>query len=522
MRHIFLSYAGGDADFADLLARTMAMYDLPSQKDRELGEIDKRIREALALVVVLSPAAIRSWQVNYEWAFALGSGVPVLPVLLGAEEADLHPRLRTIQHLDFTNESTRPWESLIESLGKLRNAEKPLTLRVPRDAPPVVQQAASALDSSEESERAAALATLKEMDHPAVIDLLAEALRHPVDQVRFGAAMQLAERRDGRALPALLEGIRSGREEIKPWMLVRMGPPAVPALIEALGDQSAQVQGYATEALGKIGGAEAIRVLIERLRDPDSSARQRVGWALEDAADPSAIPALMVAAREANREVRRAAVGALVKCGARAGTLRELAPLFTAALEDENDQVGISAHYGLNESGDPQALAALVHAGLSSPIEQVGAFCRSALRALGAAAGPTIREHIQWNRQPEALDRGISLLADLRDERDVPLFLEATRHPDANVRVSAVAAFRQQPTKQAVPALLERLDDKNKIVQRLAAENLGLIGDPAAVPQLIECLEDDDIAESVVSALENLGTKRARIALRQWKKENSF
>ena len=47
---------------------------------------------------------------NYQWAFALGSAVPVLPVLLGAGESDLHPRLKTLQYLDFTNRSARPWD----------------------------------------------------------------------------------------------------------------------------------------------------------------------------------------------------------------------------------------------------------------------------------------------------------------------------------------------------------------------------------------------------------------------------
>lgn len=392
---------------------------------------------------------------------------------------------------------------------------------MPRGAPPVIQQAASALDSSEESERAAALASLEEMDHPAAIELLAEALRHPVDQVRFGAAIQLAKCCDRRALPALLEGIRAECQEIKPWMLARMGPLAEPALIEALGDKNAAVQAYATKALGKIGGTDAVRVLVERLSHPDSSARQQAGWALEDAADPSAIPALVVAARDRDRDVRRAAVGALVKCGAKAATLRDLVPFFVAALDDEYDQVGIGAHYGLNQSGDPQALAAMVHASLTSPIEQVAVFCRSAIRALGAAAGPAIREHMLRNREPAALAWAISLLANLRDERDVPLFLEAIRHPDSAVRIGALDAFRQQPVKAAVPALLALLDDENEIVRRRAAEILGLIGDPAALPRLIQCLEDD-IAETAVAALENLGTKRARIALRQWKKENLF
>src|SRR5262249_43102690 len=153
-------------------------------------------------------------------------------------------------------------------------------------------------------------------DHPAVVEVLVAAMRHPVDDVRYASAIQLAERHDVKAVPVLLDGIRSGREEIEPWMLARAGKPAVPALIEALCDESPDAQGHSARALGMIGGPEAVAALVRCLSSPDPRLRRRAGFALEDAADMSSVPALRIAAHDPEQEVRRAAVGALVKCAA--------------------------------------------------------------------------------------------------------------------------------------------------------------------------------------------------------------
>src|SRR5262249_51175042 len=226
MRHVFVSYGPEDADFATLVADELARGEFRTWRKHAshangdpYKEVDIAIREALAVVAILSPVLAQSAPLNYEWAFALGSGVPVLPVLLDVAEADLHPRLRTLQYLDFSNRSARPWRLLMQSLHKLESAQRPTTVHVPHDAPPVIQQAAHALDGTNEEERAAALASLGQMNHPAAVEVLAEAVHHPLQQVRFGAAIHLAAHRDARAVPALLDGIRVGRSEVKPWML---------------------------------------------------------------------------------------------------------------------------------------------------------------------------------------------------------------------------------------------------------------------------------------------------------------
>jgi hypothetical protein len=86
-------------------------------------EIDQAIREALALIVILTPEAVASQYVTYEWAFAMGVGIPVIPIL--REQTELHPRLVGLHYLDFTVGDSLHWEDLIERLEEIRGEESP-------------------------------------------------------------------------------------------------------------------------------------------------------------------------------------------------------------------------------------------------------------------------------------------------------------------------------------------------------------------------------------------------------------
>src|SRR5215210_5745142 len=121
MSYVFISYNQTDSDIAALMMMQLekAGMDTWLDKHRLRGgqdwsvEIDRGITEAFALVVIMSPEAKASEYVTYEWSFAIGAGVPVIPVLIRPTE--LHPRLARIQYLDFTN-NARPWENLLKEL----------------------------------------------------------------------------------------------------------------------------------------------------------------------------------------------------------------------------------------------------------------------------------------------------------------------------------------------------------------------------------------------------------------------
>lgn len=122
MPQVFISYSTKDLDFAQLCTAMLKAEDIDSWIDhgsihggdvwRE--SIDEGTQSSDALIAIISPNSNGSPYVTYEWAFALGLGVKVIPVLL--KNAESHPRLSTIHHFDFTNPISRPWGELIEEV----------------------------------------------------------------------------------------------------------------------------------------------------------------------------------------------------------------------------------------------------------------------------------------------------------------------------------------------------------------------------------------------------------------------
>jgi hypothetical protein len=129
MSQVFISYNHEDGDFTEILRGKLEQAGFTVWADTALrgGDdwrrgIDQAIREAFALIAVMTPEAKASEYVTYEWAFAVGAEVKVIPILL--KRTGLHPRLESLQYLDFTSRQARPWEKLISVLREAE-ASKP-------------------------------------------------------------------------------------------------------------------------------------------------------------------------------------------------------------------------------------------------------------------------------------------------------------------------------------------------------------------------------------------------------------
>ena len=94
-------------------------------------------------------------------------------------------------------------------------------------------------------------------------------------------------------------------------VVVGLGAPAVPALIQALGDLSENVRRAAAEALGKLGDPQAVPALIKALGDDWNAVRRAAAEALGKLGDPQAVPALIQALGDRSENVRRAAQQAI-------------------------------------------------------------------------------------------------------------------------------------------------------------------------------------------------------------------
>ena len=146
MPAVFISYARSDADFAENLITRLQQkgFDVWSdQGSLHAGEdwkrgIDEGLSGSDAVIVVLSERSAGSAYVTYEWAFALGKGSAIIPVVL--DKAVAHERLSTLQSLDFSKHDVRPWDTLFAEVR--RRGERSTRAERRREANTVLQLAA--------------------------------------------------------------------------------------------------------------------------------------------------------------------------------------------------------------------------------------------------------------------------------------------------------------------------------------------------------------------------------------------
>jgi hypothetical protein len=131
MSQIFISYQHNNYGFvADELVKRLEVEKFTVWWDRHIPaghndwreKIDSEIENARVMLVVVTPEAIASQYVTYEWSYALGKNKVVIPLTYQA--ALVHPRLLTHQALNFTDGRTREWNELIVALHSY--LEKPL------------------------------------------------------------------------------------------------------------------------------------------------------------------------------------------------------------------------------------------------------------------------------------------------------------------------------------------------------------------------------------------------------------
>lgn len=235
----------------------------------------------------------------------------------------------------------------------------------------VAGQALAATRSRSAVKRARAAETLGDLGHRPAVGLLCRLLEDHDEAVRLVAARSLGRIGDARATRPLLDSLGSGRqvpEHVIAQALSRLGPRAVPMLVEGVAAPDARVRGLAIETLGRLGGHGAIGAVIEALEGDESLA------------------------------VRIHAAQALGRLGLPAATR----PLLTAT--DSGEPVlRAAAVEALRVLGDPAAAPRLGEL-LADPVQQVASEAARSLLGLGAA-GRTVLEAVAADAGPDAEGR---------------------------------------------------------------------------------------------------------------------
>ena len=137
---IFVSYSHDDEFFAhsliDALKGKLIERDFRSSVvwmdtqqifagDDWVDKVEKAIKDSFVVLLVVSPAAMKSFNVNYEWAFAFGAGKVVIPIIY-KDPGELPAKLRHRIQIKFKDDSLKllgslQWRELLDAVEKTYN-----------------------------------------------------------------------------------------------------------------------------------------------------------------------------------------------------------------------------------------------------------------------------------------------------------------------------------------------------------------------------------------------------------------
>jgi HEAT repeat protein len=235
---------------------------------------------------------------------------------------------------------------------------------------------------------------------------------------------------------------------------------------------------------------ELLELFRNAVSAEDGFVVSKAAHAMRDLADPAVIPALIDALRCVNGFISDPAHDTLV-------ALQGLSvPALVQGLDDSDANRRSKVSRALSELRE-SAVGALVEA-LRSPNPAVRAGAAEALQWSEFRRSDT-RDYVEWSVAPEAVPALLDASHDdeievrrasaealwgSRDPLAVKRFIELLADPDA--RDCAIEGVAQMGDRAAVDPLVAMLNDPSWVIQKDAVRALARIGDPSAVPALIE------------------------------------
>jgi len=367
---------------------------------------------------------------------------------------------------------------------------------------------------------------------------LLNALRTDALVVRVAAAAALGDMGDPRAVEALVACLsftasESTSEEEDQWRRDAVdnailgsypGPP--------FRDRGPALRRAAAEALGKLGDKRAVAPLLTALTDEHPDVRQAAANALEKLGAAALCHAILLAleSRSDDRERGQRELAALAREGN-----RRAVPALLAALQQGPASKREAAAAALGQAGDSRAVEPLLVA-LADEDEGIRAAAVEALRTIGeprraglflsALAGgegcsrlaamvragddQVTRIVTAWlTRGGAAGEAAAQTLAQVSDAWAVDLLVDALAKGAGATR-AVVEALGATRATQAVEPLIATLRSYWPYEREAAAKALGRIGDPRAIEPLIERLGDcdGDVRRAAGEALLRLGEEQ--------------
>ena len=297
--------------------------------------------------------------------------------------------------------------------------------------------------------------------------------------------------------------------------LVELGDMAVPALVQALASKTPLQRRNAVFVLSRIDTQAALAARLLAARNDDNQARSLALGSLPVYTHREAHRIAWEALSDADRDVQRAAMMAFVTQRPQEkpyNTERYYAAQKIAELlKDEElrpDAAWVLGHLDSNVAAQPLLAALtdprpLVRYQIIESLGKIGDKHTTVGVSLALRdADRNVRREAAW------------ALGELRDLRGTPALVAVLTDPESSVRRDAADALGKIGDWRAVTPLLPLLEDPEEDVCRCATWALAAIGDRQAIPALIAALERSQArSEPAADALGKLGDPRAIPAL---------
>jgi HEAT repeat protein len=257
---------------------------------------------------------------------------------------------------------------------------------------------------------------------------------------------------------------------------------ATPQLMQALGGSDAALRNQAAQLVADTPGAEATKAFADGLAKLPPDGQKALLGALAMRKDPAARPAILAAAKSADKGVQAAAVTALGTAGSAADV-----PMLA----------------GLTASADADVAKAAQMSLAALPGDNVG---DAVVAAIGSAAAPV---KVQL----------IAALGARGDAKCVPAVVKGLDDGDANVRAAALKALASLGGKTELAAVVKALKAAKEPAERTAAEEALLAmasrAKADALPAALGGMAGADAASkgALVRALGRIGGDKALAAV---------
>jgi HEAT repeat protein len=241
---------------------------------------------------------------------------------------------------------------------------------------------------------------------------------------------------------------------------------------------------------------------IAALKDEDWAIREEAAVALGTFRDPRAVVPLVSLLRDTDRAVREAAISALTAIG------EPSVPALGLCLSDPQPGVQEAASSVLASIADGRVLAPLI----TALVNRDWIVRMHAAKALGKIKDsdaiepliPLLQDKVKAVRE-----EATAALAAIGDEA-LPSLVEALNQSEWLVRLHAVEALGKMRSPEAVEPLLSALfNDHDQAVREDVVRALGQVGDGRAVEFLMIVMKEPGLRPLAVEALGQIGDPRA-------------